>query len=127
MKKMTGWWDAGLSPYLQISMSGGTTFEVVVDSGFNGTLMLPLSQIKKLRLTKSSYIYNRLADGSVIRTPTYIGEILWFGQKTPILIQANDADEGLLGTELFQGCKVELDPDANVVSFRKKSKRSVSG
>jgi hypothetical protein len=39
------------------------------------------------------------------------------------LIQANDADEGLLGTELFQGCKVELDPDADVVILRKKPLR----
>lgn len=123
MKQMKGWWDAGLSPHLELSLPSGETFDVIVDSGFNGTLMLPLQRLKKLRLVKSSYIYNRLADGSVIRTPTYLGEILWFGQKTQVLIQANNADEGLLGTELFQGCKVELDPDANLVSFRRKPVR----
>ena len=35
-------------------------------------------------------------------------------------IQANEADEGLLGTEMFRGCTVELDPDADLVVFRKK-------
>lgn len=123
MKQIKGWWDDGLSPHLEISLPDGEQFDVVVDSGFNGTLMLPLRRLKKLRLEKGSYIYNRLADGSVIRTPTYIGEILWFGQKAQVLIQANDADEGLLGMELFQGCKVELDLDADVVIFRKKSVR----
>ncbi|MGH9845405.1 MAG: hypothetical protein ACREEM_42370 [Blastocatellia bacterium] len=31
----------------------------------------------------------------------------------------------MLGTELFQGCKVELDPDADLVVFRKKPVQAI--
>ncbi|NOT61567.1 MAG: hypothetical protein HOP19_15225 [Acidobacteria bacterium] len=40
-----------------------------------------------------------------------------------LLATGERSDEGLLGTKLFQGCKVELDSDADVVSFRKKPVR----
>lgn len=123
MKRLNGWWDADLSPRLEISTSAGEVLDLVVDSGFNGELTLPVSLIKKLGLKKRGFIYNRLADGSTVRTATFAGEILWFGQRMPVLVQATPSDEGLLGTELFQGCKVELDPDADVVIFRKKPAR----
>jgi hypothetical protein len=37
-----------------------------------------------------------------------------------VVVQATDYHEGLIGTELFQGCIVELDLDADYVTFRKK-------
>ncbi len=125
MKKhqIQGWWDDEPAPHLEVTLSSGEKFDVIVDSGYSGTLMLPFRRIERLGLEKYGHTYHRLANGASIRTATYSGEILWFGQKLSLLIQANETDEGLLGTELFQGCKVELDPDANVVSFRKKPAR----
>lgn len=120
LQQLKGWWDTDLSPRLEISTPTGEILDLVVDSGFNGELTLPASLIKKLRLKKRGFIYNRLADGSTVRAATFVGEILWFGQRMPVLIQATHSDEGLLGAELFQGCKVELDPDADWVVFRKK-------
>jgi clan AA aspartic protease len=120
-KQLKGWWDSDLSPHLEISTPAGEPLDLVVDSGFNGEVTLPLSHIKKLGLKKKGYIYNRLADGSTVRTATFVGEILWFGQGMQVMIQATHSeDEGLLGTELFQGCTVELDMDEDLVVFRKK-------
>ena len=124
MKQMTGWWDADLSPHLELSTATGESFEPIVDSGFNGALMLPITIIKKLRWEKRGTIQNTLADGSTLKAETFAGEILWFGVPIRILVQSTDHNEGLLGTELFQGCIVELDPDANRVIFRKKPTRA---
>lgn len=121
MKQMTGWWDADLSPHLELSTPTGESFEPIVDSGFNGALMLPITIIKKLRWEKRGTIQNTLADGSTLKAETFAGEILWFGVPIRILVQSTDHNEGLLGTELFQGSIVELDPDANRVIFRKKA------
>jgi clan AA aspartic protease len=117
---MQGWWDAELSPHIEISLPTGETIDLVVDSGFNGEVVLPKSLIPILGLQDDGSIFSRLADGSVVETELYIGEILWFGQRREVRIQATDSHEGLLGTELFQGCIVELDLDANRVTFRKK-------
>ena len=123
MKQATGWWDSDLSPHLEIFTPTSESLDLIVDSGFNGELMLPVSLIKKLRLKRRGLISNQLADGSTVEAETYAGEILWFGRRKRVLAQATNSEESLLGTELFQGCKVELDPDADYVVFRKKSSR----
>ncbi len=126
--KLNGWWDSELSPHIEVFTPDGERLDLVVDSGSNGEVTLPISLIKKLGLKQYGYIYNRLADGSTVRTEAFVGEILWFGEKIQVLVQAtNSEDEGLLGTELFQGCKVELDPDAGQVLFRKKSSKTRKG
>ncbi|MGH9803412.1 MAG: hypothetical protein ACRD82_23865 [Blastocatellia bacterium] len=83
--------------------------------------------IKKLGFKRKGEVEVELANGSMVRTETYLGNILWFGQPRRILVQATNSDEGLLGTELFQGCVVEMDPDEGTVIFRKKSSRNRKG
>ena len=122
-QRMQGWWDTELSPHIEILLPTGEAIDVVVDSGCNGEMVLPRSLITKLGLKDDGSVFSRLADGSVIELEVYIGEILWFGQKREVRIQATDSHEGYLGTELFQGCIVELDLDANRVTFRKKPAR----
>ena len=120
MKQVKGWWSSDLSPHLEISTPTGESLDLIVDSGFNEELTLPESLIKELELERFGPGEVELADGSVVRTEIYLGEILWFGQRKQVLVQSTKSEEGLLGTELFQGCKVELDPDADLVVFRKK-------
>jgi clan AA aspartic protease len=123
MKQAKGWWSPDLSPHLEISTPTGESLDLIVDSGFNEELTLPESLIEKLGLERFGPGEVELADGSVVRTEIYLGEILWFGQRKQVLVQSTKSEEGLLGTELFQGCKVELDPDEDLVVFRKKSSR----
>ncbi len=121
---MQGWWDAELSPHIEILLPTGEVIDLVVDSGCNAEVVLPKSLITKLGLKNDGSIFSRLADGSVLEVGVYIGEILWFGQKREVRIQATDSHEGYLGTELFQGCIVELDLDENRVIFRKKTTKA---
>jgi clan AA aspartic protease len=127
MKQVQGWWSPDLSPHLEIFTPAGATLDMIVDSGFNGELTLPAPLIAKLGLKRRGIRDNLLADGSIMSAKTYTGEILWFGVKRRVLVQATDSDEGLLGTQLFQGCKVELDPDADLVVFTKKSAKAKRG
>jgi clan AA aspartic protease len=122
-QRMQGWWAPHLSPHLEVYTPTGESLDLVVDSGFNGEIVLPKSLIRKPRLTRYSSMFSELADGSMIRTKTYIGAILWFGQRKQVLVQATKSNEGLLGTQLFKGCVVEMDPDEDRVVFRKKSSR----
>ncbi len=120
-QRLRGWWDEHLSPHLAVAMATGENLDLVVDSGFNGELILPKPLLIRLGLPDDGTMFSVLADGSVVETEVHIGEIVWFGQTREVRIQATDADEGLLGTELFRGCVVELDPDTDHVLFRKKS------
>jgi clan AA aspartic protease len=93
---------------------------LIVDSGFNGELVLPEPLAKKLRFKRHGSTAVELADGSTVLAPTYRGTILWFGRRKAVAVHTTKADEGLLGTQLFRGCTVELDPDKDRVIFRKK-------
>jgi clan AA aspartic protease len=120
MKLMQGWWGPNLTPYIQVSTPTGELLNLIVDSGFNGELILPKSLVKKLGLKRRGSTAVELADGSTVLAPTYRGTILWFGRRKVVAVHTTKADEGLLGTELFRGCTVELDPDTDRVLFRKK-------
>jgi clan AA aspartic protease len=123
MKQLRGWWTDELSPHLEIFTPTGERLDVVVDSGFNGALMLPSATIESLGLSEAGPIQAELADGSLVWTRLFVGEIVWFGQTEHVWVQSTNSDEGLLGTKLFQGCMGELDPDAGVVILRKKPVR----
>ena len=76
MKQLTGWWSSDLSPYLEISTPTGEPIDLMVDSGFNGEVTLPIPLIKKLKLKRRGRIRNELADGSMAWAKAYAGEIL---------------------------------------------------
>ena len=121
IERLQGWWDSELSPHLAVALATGEELDLIVDSGFNGEVVLPKTLIARLELPNDGTMFSLLADGSVVETEIHIGKIVWFGQILEVRIQATDSHEGLLGTELFQGCVVELEPDADHVPFRKKS------
>ncbi len=121
IERLRGWWDSELSPHLAVTLATGEELDLIVDSGFNGEVVLPKTLIARLKLPNDGTMFSLLANGSVVETEVHIGEIIWFGKILEVRIQATDSHEGLLGTELFQGCVVELDPDDNQVVFRKKS------
>ena len=121
IERLRGWWDSELSPHLAVTLATGEELDLIVDSGFNGEVVLPKRLIARLKLPNDGTMFSLLANGSVVETEVHIGEIIWFGKILEVRIQATDSHEGLLGTELFQGCIVEFDPDDNQVVFRKKS------
>ena len=82
--------------------------EVVVDTGYTGTLTLPPSLISKLRLPLNGKSLAVLADGSEIICETYDGTVIWHGQQLQIRIDAVDSDP-LLGMDLLYGSKLTIE------------------
>lgn len=121
MKRLQGWWDSNLSPHIEVSTPQGESLDLIVDSGFNGELILPEPWVRKLGFKRRGSIEIELANGSGVRMTTYRGTILWFGQRKTVTVQMTKSNEGLLGTEMFRGGTVELDPDADRVIFRKRA------
>jgi clan AA aspartic protease len=51
--------------------------EAVVDTGFNGSLSLPLSLVTFLKLPWDNVVRGTLADGSTTLLPVYRASIVW--------------------------------------------------
>ena len=80
----------------------GVRASAVIDTGFNGSLTLPLSVIRQLGLPLRAPRQATLADGSVVVLEVYKGHIAWNGEARNILVFAAEGD-ALIGMALLQG------------------------
>jgi clan AA aspartic protease len=85
----------------------GLNVDVIVDSGFNGSLALPAATIAALGLAPRSGGRAVLADGSVIQLNTYAAELSWDGVWIPVILLVV-GDEALLGMELLSGHELRI-------------------
>jgi clan AA aspartic protease len=118
--KLEGAFDAHLAPHLRLDTAQRLTLDVVVDTGFNGELVLPHKLIRRLKWPLKGQVRVELADGSLVRTDVYEGRLLWFGQERVVTVYATASEDGLLGTQMLMGCTLFLDPDENKVILTRK-------
>jgi len=72
-----------------------------IDTAFNGGLVIPRTEIERLRLKKASIIEAILADGTTVELETFACYIDWFGAAYKTQVVANDGEYPLLGTTLL--------------------------
>ena len=85
---------------------------ILIDTGFNGALLLPHTSIKKLKLPPLSPTSMNLADGTEVTSDVFEGRVYWDGSSKTIEILEIDA-EPLLGMMLLQGYKLEIETIQN--------------
>ena len=121
---LQGWIDDQFSPRIKINAAVGTELKPVVDTGFNGQLVLPKRHLKKLGFVYRGWRLIELADGSKIPSAFYEGTIYWFGRKQNVWAHPTKSEDALLGTQMLIGCLFDLDIESNYVANTKKSSRS---
>jgi clan AA aspartic protease len=88
--------------------------DAVVDTGFNGDLILPIEMVLELELSPQGYQRATLGDGTISQFRVYAGTVIWDGSRR--LIEVNAATSGvLIGMGLLEGYKVEIDTTPNGV------------
>lgn len=98
--------------------------EVVLDTGFNGSLLLPKNIVEKLNLPRMGFAEYAMADGSFSEAEMYIIEIDWFTQRKKVSVVAVETDLALLGMELLQNIKTILSPSQNVLILENAEKEN---
>ena len=113
--KIKGFVDEHGCPRIFFQSITGQKLSLVVDTGFNGALCLPKYLIQELDLQHMGTYEIELADGSVVLSQIYSGEIIWFRKKKEIIAHATESKVGLVGTQLLHGVYFEMDIDKNIV------------
>lgn len=90
--------------------------ECVIDTGFDGALMLPISIIQECNLRKAAQIQCLLADGTLSQKEVFDGEIIWLGQKRKTRIVAMDTDFALIGMKLLTHARTTLQPSHDILT-----------
>lgn len=78
-------------------------FEATLDTGFVGSLLLPIDWVQRMELPRISQDLVLLADGTLTRLPTYQATLLWGEKETLVEILAAPREFALVGIELLRG------------------------
>jgi clan AA aspartic protease len=89
-----------------------------IDTAFNGGLVIPRKHIEALHLVLESSAEAILADGQVVELETYACFLDWFGATYETQIAASDSEVSLLGTQLLDQHKLDVDYKARTVSLQ---------
>ena len=84
------------------------SLEVVLDTGFNGYLILPEHVIQSLRLTYRGQVSTRLASGQEEAMSNYDAVVSWHGQTRDVEVLAAEGG-ALVGMALLLGSKLTVD------------------
>ena len=82
--------------------------EVVLDTGFNESLVLPPDSIQGLGLSPTGERVAKLANGEEVILSCWAGRMYWQGSMRDVLVLQSDG-EPLLGMRLLLGNRVTLD------------------
>ena len=104
--------QGGLEPRLSVSVMDASgdlqQFEVILDTGFTGWLMLPEVDINRLGLVREGRHRGILASGNAEEFDYYETLVSWHGQLHEVEV-FQSIDQPLLGMELLEGSNVVLD------------------
>ena len=92
-------------------------FRALVDTGYDGFIMLPLKKIAQLKLRelfKSTYL---TADGKVHEGRMYRGHVDWFGAAREIPVDSTEGDFTLIGMKLLHPLKLEMEPAKQLLAL----------
>ncbi len=92
-----------------IRFVGGDAFECVVDTGFDGALILPASVAKRLALPVVARLVFELVGGARMTADVALGEIEWLGEQRNVEVIVSESNDTLIGTEMFVGAKLSVD------------------
>ncbi len=115
--------NAKRQPIVSLTIRGDAgqevTIEALLDTGYNGALMLPLDQVEALGLRFIRTDTTTVADGRRIPVPVYAARVVWDGIERMTSVVAAGT-QPLLGMSLTLGHRVVIEMvDGGIVSIER--------
>ena len=93
----------------------GETLHVCVDTGFNGSLMIPRSKAAELQLDHLFDVEVETASGETMAVESYQAELSWLGSKRTVNILTTEGQFTLLGMKLLEEARLEMEPTVGLL------------
>jgi len=124
MDRIDGYVDfSTLTPMVTLKLLSNEGEEVdvpsMVDTGYNGDIILPESKINEMRLEYLGKSWGELADGDVSEMKLFKGRLKWFNADKEVLVGATRSDVALLGTLLLADCELNVNFKDNSVRIQR--------
>ena len=113
-----------MTPKVQLTVQGhlrSVQIEAIIDTGFVGTLCLPMDVAKWIGTQIAGWGQIRLADGSETRAPLVFCDVEILGRSSRLeAFVIKEYGVAIIGTELLEGCQLTLDFDSVSVQLKRK-------
>ena len=96
-------------PFVSLRVAG-EEFPALVDTGFDGCVMLAQADINRLRLREMGQTTYRTADGQIHEGRVFQGRIEWMGNATDVAIDSTDGDFAPIGMGLLRSLRLVMEP-----------------
>lgn len=116
---MEGRFELGV-PTIEINLEN-EKLKVMLDTGFNGELMLPENVINELKLEPIGITDYITASGDKYVTQIYKAKIKMFDEENEIAVLSTPMAISLVGMQLFHFCKITLERHKDKVEIEKTS------
>ena len=109
MAQEKGLVNKNLEAVLQIRLLNGAAIDCVLDTGFDGSLLLPRKFAEENSMLFLGPEKVMLVEKISAEIETALIKINWFGEEISIRIFVSEADEALIGTEMLVDSILEID------------------
>lgn len=115
--------SASGSPIIKTKIIGSRAeivIDGILDTGFDGSLCLPITTAVSLGLELIDLWSAELADGTILEDePVFLGKMEWNGDIIEVDIVLTKSADTLLGTALLRGMEVRLNYSTNELVIEK--------
>ena len=109
MAQKKGFVNENFEAVLNIKLSDGATIDCVLDTGFNGTLILPREFTEENAILPFSRVQVDLVEDKTAEIDVASAEVQWLGEEVSINILVSETDEALIGTQMLIDAILEID------------------
>ncbi len=113
---ISGYFKANL-PFVNLKI-GGRLAPFLIDTGFNGQIMLPKELIKELELKRMGFGRFITASGEIGQAQLFIADLELFDEIS-VEVSETDMIFGILGMGLLRKFKLTVDSTNNLLNIEK--------
>ena len=100
-----------------IGLDNKITVPALIDTGFNGALMLALPAALQIGLRLANMVQVELADGSIKKEFVFEAKAVLAGETIPVDVLLTSSDENLVGTALLQNQNLQIDFKNQIITL----------
>lgn len=115
--QIDGYFNLNDEPVVELDV-GSSRIEVLVDTGFNGSLIVPSQIANRLALKFEGPEEFQSVTGEVFLADAFSVEVDWIGKRIRVAVAASkDVNEAILGGHMLKDCRLTIDYGHRIVTI----------
>ena len=102
-----------------VRLGDGATIECVVDTGFDGGLMLPRAFVSQIQIPIIGELTFEMVGGAKMSAKIGLTDVKWLGELREVEVIVSEGDDALVGTELLIGTTLIIDYQSSSLEISK--------